>query len=216
MDEQLPIHPRTGLAALAVLPSGRVVWPVLGGSGDGGGDGAGGGDGGGSGGDAGAGDGGGGRTFTQADVDRIVSERLARERSKYSDYEQLKAKADELDKLREEQASETEKALKNARKEAEEQVRAQFEPQLLRLQAALKHGLPDELGARVLNAAKRLVGSTLEELEADAKEFFAAAPIVTEQRPPSFDQGPRGTGSAKTAPTVASGAELYAQRNKKT
>ncbi len=30
--ETLPTHPSTGLTALAVLPSGRVVWPVLGGS----------------------------------------------------------------------------------------------------------------------------------------------------------------------------------------
>lgn len=29
----LPVHPRTGLTALAVLPSGRPVWPVLGGNG---------------------------------------------------------------------------------------------------------------------------------------------------------------------------------------
>ncbi|MFC4912584.1 hypothetical protein [Actinomadura gamaensis] len=31
---ELPVHPVTGLPALGVLPSGRIVWPVLGGSGD--------------------------------------------------------------------------------------------------------------------------------------------------------------------------------------
>lgn len=30
----LPVHPFTGLTAIAVLPSGRVVWPVLGGASD--------------------------------------------------------------------------------------------------------------------------------------------------------------------------------------
>ncbi|GIH26058.1 hypothetical protein Aph01nite_43680 [Acrocarpospora phusangensis] len=30
----LPVHPWTGLRALAVMPSGRVMWPVVGGSGD--------------------------------------------------------------------------------------------------------------------------------------------------------------------------------------
>lgn len=33
--ETLPVHPFTGVTAIAVLPSGRAVWPVLGGSGDG-------------------------------------------------------------------------------------------------------------------------------------------------------------------------------------
>ena len=41
--EHLPTHPRTGLHALGVLPSGRVVWPQMGGDGTGdGGDGQGG------------------------------------------------------------------------------------------------------------------------------------------------------------------------------
>ncbi|TQS30038.1 phage scaffolding protein [Microbispora sp. KK1-11] len=31
----LPVHPFTGLTAVGVLPSGKVVWPVLGGSGEG-------------------------------------------------------------------------------------------------------------------------------------------------------------------------------------
>lgn len=32
--ETLPVHPFTGVTAIAVLPSGRVVWPILGGSED--------------------------------------------------------------------------------------------------------------------------------------------------------------------------------------
>lgn len=35
-----------------------------------------------------------GQTFTQADVDRIVKERVQRERAKYADYNDLKAKAE--------------------------------------------------------------------------------------------------------------------------
>ncbi len=34
-DPALPVHPFTGLTAVGVLPSGKVVWPVLGGSGEG-------------------------------------------------------------------------------------------------------------------------------------------------------------------------------------
>lgn len=38
-----------------------------------------------------------GRTFTQDEVNAIVTERLSRERAKYADYNDLKAKADQCD-----------------------------------------------------------------------------------------------------------------------
>ncbi len=38
-------------------------------------------------------------TFTQVDVDRIVSERLNRERSRYADYDQIKERAGQFDQL---------------------------------------------------------------------------------------------------------------------
>lgn len=155
------------------------------------------------------------KTFTQTDLERIVGERLARERSKYGDYDQLKTAAEELAKIKESQASETEKALKTAAKETEAKVRAELEPHMLRLEVALAKGLPPELGAKVLSAAKRLVGSTREELEADAAEFFTTAPITATNQPPDFDQGSRGGGGTGKA-TVSSGADLYAQRNKTT
>lgn len=59
----------------------------------------------------GAGGGGGDKTFTQAELDRIVEERLARDRrsrqpEKPADYDELKQKAEELDQLRAEGQSE--------------------------------------------------------------------------------------------------------------
>lgn len=202
----LPIHPRTGLLAIGVLPSGRIIWPVLGGSGEG--------DGGGSGPGDGADLGGKSdgttpeKTFTQADVERMIGERLGRERSKYTDYDQLKQAAAELAELKDRQATESEKALRQAAKDAEAKARAELEPRMMRLEIAIAKGLPEDLGARVLSAAKRLVGSTREELEADAAEFFAAAPITAVAPAPSFDQGARG-GSGTAKPGVDSGRELY-------
>lgn len=52
---------------------------------------------------------GGGKTFTQADLDRVVTERLERERKKYLDYEDLKKAAGRLKELETAQLSETEK-----------------------------------------------------------------------------------------------------------
>ena len=51
-----------------------------------------------------------GRTFTQAEMDAIIGDRLARERAKYSDYEEVKAKAAKFDKAEEAQKTELQKA----------------------------------------------------------------------------------------------------------
>lgn len=49
------------------------------------------------------------KVLTQADVDRIVQERLTRERQKFADYEDLKSKASKLDELEQANKSELEK-----------------------------------------------------------------------------------------------------------
>lgn len=49
---------------------------------------------------------------TQADLDRIVGDRLARERKKYADYNDLKAKAEKLDELEDANQSELDKVRK--------------------------------------------------------------------------------------------------------
>lgn len=50
------------------------------------------------------------QTFTQQDVDRIVSERLAREKAKYEDYDTLKEKAQMYDAAEEASKTELQKA----------------------------------------------------------------------------------------------------------
>ena len=92
------------------------------------------------------------QTFTQADVDRIVRERVQRERAKYADYDDLKAKAGSATTLEERVA------------EIERTARAS-EERALRAEVANAKGLTP-------NQAKRLVGATREELEADADELI--------------------------------------------
>jgi len=48
------------------------------------------------------------RTFSQADIDRIVKERIGREQARYADYDDLKKAAEELKKLKEKDLSEQE------------------------------------------------------------------------------------------------------------
>jgi len=69
------------------------------------------------------------RTFTQAEMDAIIGDRLKRERSKYADYESLKEKAAQFDAAQEAAKSDYEKAVERAeRAEAElKAVRAEKE-----------------------------------------------------------------------------------------
>lgn len=68
----------------------------------------------------------GGKVFTQDELDRILSDRLARERQKFADYDDLKGAAEKLAELEAEQMSELEKAQK-AREDAEAKAQAALE-----------------------------------------------------------------------------------------
>lgn len=114
------------------------------------------------------------RSFTQAELDSIVQERLARQANKYSDYDTVKADADkwrqaERDKLpREQQLLDRIAELENAERERAEQY-SKLQLETLRERVAREKGLPDKLIAR-------LSGTTREELEADADDLLEAFP----------------------------------------
>jgi hypothetical protein len=137
-----------------------------------------------------------GKTFTQDDVNRVVSERLQREREKYSDYDALKGKALELDELKAENQSELEKLTGKVGSLGDENKGLKDEN--LRLRVALSKGLVGEKA----DLADRLRGKTQEELEADADKLLShfSPPEKEEDKkeekketppPPSFDGGPR-------------------------
>lgn len=76
---------------------------------------------------SGAGDGGkpdADKTFSQAQLDQVIAERLTRERAKYADYDALKASKDELDRLKAEGQTDHDKALAKAAKDAEDAARS--------------------------------------------------------------------------------------------
>lgn len=106
------------------------------------------------------------KTFTQAEVDAIVRDRLKRERdataTKYADYDELKTKAadadknkTQLDKMAEQLAAIETRATKAEATNLRNEV----------ITTKLR-GVPASL-------AKRLTGKTKEELEADADELVA-------------------------------------------
>lgn len=103
------------------------------------------------------------QTFTQEDVNRIVSKRVA----KYADYEALKAKAAQLDAIEEAQKTELQKATERAEAlqaridalEEAERVRS------IRSEVSKSTGVPDHI----------LTGKTKEECEEQAKQILAFA-----------------------------------------
>jgi hypothetical protein len=126
------------------------------------------------------------KTFTQADLDRVVEDRLSRERKKYEGFDDLKAKATELDEIKEANASEIEKAQIKTTKA--EQRAAEAEAKLLRFDVAQEKEVPAKL-------VPLLTGKTREELEAQASLILENAKPAT----PDFDGGPRDpAGPAQT------------------
>jgi hypothetical protein len=70
------------------------------------------------------------KTFTQAELDAIVGDRLKRQKSQFADYDDLKAKAAKLEEFEKSQQTEAEKAA---------QARADAEKRATDLEAALRH-----------------------------------------------------------------------------
>lgn len=99
---------------------------------------------------------------SQDQLDKLITSRLAREKAKYADYEQLKSKAAQFDKLEEANKTELEKTQEQLT--SEKKARTMAEVALLRYQIAAEQGLDAK-------AAGFLQGSTREELEASATEL---------------------------------------------
>ena len=107
------------------------------------------------------------RTFTQAEVNTIISERLGKERSKYADYETYKAKAEKYDAAEEASKSELQKAVEKAealQKKYDELKRAN-DVQTIRVKVSQDTGVPTEL----------LSGDTEESCAEQAKAILAFA-----------------------------------------
>ena len=101
---------------------------------------------------------------SQAELDRIIEQRLARERQRFADYDDLKGKASKYDQLENDKKTETQRLTED--RDTHKTRADKAENELLRLRVGLAKGLTEA-------QAKRLVGSTKEELEADADDLLA-------------------------------------------
>lgn len=123
---------------------------------------------------------------SQEELDRIIGERLARERAKFDDYDDLKAKAQKFDEVEAQNKTEAERLADELAKATE---RAQsLETQAVRARVAAETGLPLEL----------ITGSTEEDCRAQAE---AAKKILDERKPSGWG---RQVGASNGAPAVSS------------
>lgn len=126
-----------------------------------------------------AGNGDAGKTFTQADLDRIVGERIGRERAKYEgvDIDDLRSKAQKLAEL--EASTQTAAEKLQAERDAFKTDAEKATAENLRFRVALEKKLPAEL-------IDRLQGGTKEEMAADADKLLELVSPT-----PSLDGGAR-------------------------
>lgn len=115
------------------------------------------------------------KTFTQAELDEIVKKRVAKEKSKFADYDKYKADSEELLKLKEANKTELEKAKDKAAKAEAERDALVAEKNILNWKSAAskKYGVPIDI----------IEGSSEESINAHAEKLAKylkndAAPIV--------------------------------------
>jgi hypothetical protein len=135
---------------------------------------------------------------SQEDLNRIIAERVSREKAKYADYADLRAKAGKYDELEEANRSEIERA--TSRAEAAERELAESRTEALRLSIIARHQIPADYHEFV-------VGGSEEDIEAKAQKVLALIPDNTPSPFPKADpsQGPKGAGKT-------SNADLFAQQ----
>lgn len=130
---------------------------------------------------------------SQADLDRIITERLTRERGKFADYDALKAKAAEHDKALEAAKTEQEKAVDAARKEGAESVTSAGDTRFIgsearALAAAAKFRNP-ALAVRSIDLTGIKVGA---DGEVDAAAITALLTKLATDEPYLVDDGKTG------------------------
>ncbi|AVX21603.1 protein of unknown function [Carboxydocella sporoproducens DSM 16521] len=110
------------------------------------------------------------KTFTQEDIERIIAERLKREREKYKDYAELKKAAEELQKLKEAQMTEQEKLqakLQEYERILQEKEREAKEAQIqaTKVKVLTELGLPLDLAGRIFGEDEQAIRRDAETLK---------------------------------------------------
>lgn len=128
---------------------------------------------------------------SQADLDRILGDRLARERAKFADYDEVKAKAAEFDKVSEASKSEIQKALDRA-------AAAEKEAEGYRQREQVQKWARDIVKGSSI-PADVLRGGTEEELRAHFEQLKALAPAAPRRTAVPAGKADAGGGESRAA-----------------
>jgi hypothetical protein len=155
-----------------------------------------------------------GKTFTQADVERIIAGRL----SKYADYDDVKKQLTDIQKANE---TETEKAINAAKEEARKGALAEATPRLVEAEfraAAAGRMTAEQLKELTedLDMSKYLTDSGEVDVERITKKIDALAPAKEERKAaPTFGGGPRKTSDKQeSTPGLGRLRDAYASSSK--
>jgi hypothetical protein len=140
-------------------------------------------------------------TFTQDQVNDLIAKEKGKIQSRYEGFDDLKAKAAELDSIKEANASELEKAQGKATKA--EQRAEKAEARLLRFEVAKDKEIPAE-------AVDLLSGSSREDLEASADKILNLVKSRNDNTAPDFDGGARDPAPEPLSPEEQHNRDIVA------
>lgn len=162
---------------------------------------------------------------SQEEFDRRLSARLNREREKFADYDDLKAKAEAHDKAVEDAKTESQKAIDAARKEGETTARSAADVRIVRAEAkaalATANAKNPDSAVKLLSLDGVKVG---EDGEVDADALKAKIDALKESDDYLFSDGKpatktalkpdksQGGGKGDGATGIARGRELFTER----
>ncbi len=160
------------------------------------------------------------KTFTQAELDAIVTDRLTRERKKYGDYDDLKAKAAKHDQVVKDQETESQKAIREATEKAEAEATAKVRPLLVaaefraeaagRIDAARLATLTEDIDmSRYLNPDGSIDTAKIK------TKIDAWAPAVNAPKPGQKPDPSQGAGTGGKSSGMQAGREMHAARRGK-
>ena len=126
------------------------------------------------------------KTFTQAEMDAIIGDRLKRERQKYADYDELKTKAAAYDEAEEAAKSELQKAVeeRDALKARVDKLEADKARADAVAKAASTHGVDAELLARMTGDVEENAVFLKAQMAAQPK--YGQVPDFGEVNPPTI------------------------------
>lgn len=157
---------------------------------------------------------------SQADLDKVLGQRLVREREKFADYDSLKEKAAAHDAAIDAARTESEKAVDAARKEGEttatERANARIVAAEARALAATEKFRNPVAAVKLLDLTGVSVGADgevdAEALKAKLKALAESDPYLVDdgkKAPPKPDRTQGGGGAGPDSPSVSRGREMF-------